>query len=152
YHQAEVLLLPDDSLKADNVRYATVLVREPRRVLVLCDDIPAVQVLQSAIKNQGMYRCDVKAVGTPDVINLTPAELATYQAVCLVDVRAPTPLLWETLDKYVRQGGGLAVAPGGGEVDKDHYGAEGSAAGRLLPGTLEQFEASRDGVGLVDYQ
>src|SRR5207245_2086113 len=35
FHQAEIQLLPPDNLTANNVRYATVLVRDARKVLVL---------------------------------------------------------------------------------------------------------------------
>ena len=142
--------MPTDNLPIDNVRYATVLVREPRKVLVLCDDPADVNVWVFALKNS--YQCDVKSVKDPVAMNdLSRTEMAKYQAVCLVNVTDPTSQLWATLDDYVRLGGGLVVAPGRGDVNRDKYGSEG-VAGHLLPGELVQFTASRDGVGLTDYQ
>jgi Aerotolerance regulator N-terminal/von Willebrand factor type A domain len=152
FHQAEILLLPPDNLPANNVRYATVQVREPRKVLVLCDEVADAKNWWMAINNQKLYQCDVKSVRDPATMNgLSRTDLAKYQAVCLVNVAEPTPLLWAALDVYVREGGGLVVAPGGGEVNKDKYGEDG-VAGQLLPAQLEQFAPNRDGVGLTDFQ
>jgi hypothetical protein len=151
YHQAEVTLQPDDSLKADNVRYATVLVREPRKLLILCDDPRDAALWKTAIDKQQLYESDVKLVNDSKAMtNLTPTELAAYRAVCLLDVAEPTVGLWERLDAYVRAGGGLVIAPGRRELNRDRYAEQ--AARRVLPAELEQFVASPDGVGLTDYQ
>jgi Aerotolerance regulator N-terminal len=152
FHQAEIQLLPPDSLTANNVRYATVLVREPRKVLVLCDEQRDAQLWRFALDRQGLYQCDVKSVNDPGVKGLAPAELAAYQAVCLVNVPAAGATLWTSLETYVNQGGGLAIAPGGQELHKDDYTKEDSAARRILPGELGQFITNHTGVGLIDYQ
>ena len=152
YHQATVQLRPDDNLKANNFRYATVLVREPRKVLVLCDELQDARLWRSAVNRQKLYLCDVKSINDPGMKGMAPSDLAAYQAVCLVNVRAVGETLWANLEAYVNNGGGLAVAPGGRELDKDDYSKEGSAALRILPGELEQFVVNRGGVGLIDYQ
>jgi hypothetical protein len=152
FHQAEIQLLPDDNLKANNIRYATVLVREPRKVLVLCDEQRDAELWRKALDKQGLYQCDVKSVNDPGVKGLAPTDLAAYQAVCLVNVPAAGDTLWTSLEAYVANGGGLAVAPGGQEVDRDDYTKEGSIARRILPGELEKFVVSRAGVGLTEYQ
>jgi hypothetical protein len=151
YHQAEIVLAPNDSLPGNNVRYATVLVRKPQKVLVLCDEPADAKLWQAAIDNQKLYQCDVRSVhGSGAIDKLTPSDLAAYQAVCLVSVSAPTTGLWESLDKYVRQGGGLAIALGGSELVRDAY--EGAAARSLLPAELVKVNGSRDGVALTEYQ
>jgi hypothetical protein len=151
YHQAEVTLQPDDSLKADNVRYATVLVREPRKLLLLCDDPRDAALWKTAIDKQQMYECDVRSVNEMKVATeLTPADLANYRAVCLLDVAEPTVGLWERLDTYVRAGGGLVIAPGRRELNKDRYAEP--AARRVLPAEFEQFVVSAEGVAPTDYQ
>ncbi len=149
FHQAEIQLLPFDNLKANNVRYATVLVREPRKVLVLCGEPRDADLWSKALK--GQYLCDVKSVNDPAaMIGLDRKELATYRAICLISVPNPTESLWTELDAYVRNGGGLAVALGGVNTDKEGYNRD--AARGLLPAELETFEANRAGVGLTDFQ
>jgi hypothetical protein len=152
YHQAEVALGTADGLPFDNVRFATVLVREPRRVLVVCDDAREGELWQKAINRQGWYQCDLKTTTDPATARLGPADLAAYQAVCLVSVARPGQDLWDKLEAYVRTGGGLAVAPGGRELDRDDYTRSGSAARRLLPGELVKLEASQPGVTLAGFQ
>ncbi|HEX4588939.1 MAG TPA: BatA and WFA domain-containing protein, partial [Gemmataceae bacterium] len=150
YHQVDVSLLPEDSLKGDNVRYATVLVREPRKVLVLCDETGDARVWQAAIDNAKLYECAVKPVSGPEVVNMSAKDLRTYQAVCLLSVADPSSQLWGKLDDYVREGGGLVIAPGA-SLHKESYNDD-AAAHRLLPGQFVQLDANRDGVRLTDYQ
>jgi hypothetical protein len=150
YHQAEIALATADNLPGNNVRYATVLVREPRKVLILCDEPRDAKLWETAINRQGLYQCDVKS-DRAAIMNLGPGDLAAYQAVCLLSMRAPGSF-WENLEAYVRKGGGLAVAPGGLEIDKDDYSKEDSAVRRLLPGVLGQYIVNREGVALPDYQ
>jgi hypothetical protein len=153
YHQAEVMLATADSLPADNVRYATVFVREPRKVLLLCDEPSDAEIWKLAINKQGQYQCDVRSVLDQGAIDkLAPTDLAAYQAVCLLSVSTPPPRLWENLEAYVRNGGGLAVAPGGQGLDLEAYAKEDSTARRVLPGELVKLTTSKEGVALIDYQ
>jgi hypothetical protein len=63
-----------------------------------------------------------------------PGDLARYQVICLLAVARPSPDLWDKLLAYVGQGGGLAIVPGGSELDWHAYGTE--KALRLVPGRL----------------
>jgi hypothetical protein len=146
YHQAEIQLLPPDNLKENNVRFVTVVVREPRKVLVLCGEPRDAALWNLALKAQ--YQCDVKSVtDAAAMIDLAPK---MYQAICLVSVPEPTSTLWDKLGAYVRDGGGLAIALGGAEINKEAYSKE--ASRQLVPAELESFEVNRAGVGLSDYQ
>ena len=92
------------------------------------------------------------SVHDAEVIRLAPQDLAAYQAICLVDVAAPGPELWSKLNAYVLGGGGLAVAIGGAEAQRDSYNRDDSAGRGLMPAELERYEISATGVGLTDYQ
>jgi hypothetical protein len=152
FHQAEVMLATGDSLPFDNARFVTVEVREPRKVLVVCDEPAEAELWRKAVVNQKLYQCDVKSAANGDVANLGANDLGAYRAVCLVSVRAPGALgseLWGKLEPYVAQGGGVAVAPGGPELDRTDYTSP--AALRLLPGELVKLEASKNGAGLTGF-
>jgi len=62
------------------------------------------------------------------------SELTKYAAVCLLNVAKPTESLWDKLDDYVKQGGGLFVALGTKKVDPLFYNTK--EAQQLLPAKL----------------
>ena len=147
-----VKLLQPDSLPANNVRYATFLVRNRRPVLTVVDNdwpqLPKgdhwrkqVELWKKTIEvAPGGFQCDVKTVEEAE--KLTKEELAAYPAIWLFEVRRPSAALWDHLTRYVAGGGGLAIVPGGNEmlqkiddttkaVDEFNKGA-----GKLLPATL----------------
>jgi hypothetical protein len=133
-HQAEVTLRTSDALPFDNARFATFEVRGGRRVLVLADEPDEAKIWALALESSGDFRCEVRRTAELRTA-LVPADLAKYQAVCLFNVAAPESHLWETLERYVQQGGGLAVLPGGEELRPEAYNGDRVAQG-LLPGQL----------------
>ena len=147
-HRAEISLATADNLPFSAARFATFEVRGPRSVLVLSDNPGNEQfrgdadIWKLALDRGGAFHCDVMS---PDrAAKLTPRELARkYQAVCLVSVAAPDPDLWDKLLKYVEDGGGSAIVPGGAELKKTFYEDkdENAAVNGLMPGRL---------IGLVD--
>jgi len=126
WHTAEVSVDTPDSLGGDNFRYVTFEVREPQKVLVICDDQQDAKLWSAAVNSQKYFQCDVRE--TAD--RLTPADLANYRAVCLLSVTAPSDTLWSMLEEYVKKGGGLVVAPPIGGLNRDEHNRW---AGRLLP-------------------
>jgi hypothetical protein len=78
---------------------------------------------------------------TQEANRLSPNELAAYRAICLLGVASPSEELWETLRQYVSQGGGLAIIPGGSEMDRAAYNNEKAQA--LLPAQLVEPVASK---------
>jgi uncharacterized membrane protein len=144
-HQVEVALgQSDSSLTFDDVRYTTFEVRGRRQVLTLTDHPGDLNIWQLALKSGGAFTADVKSVG--DVRGWSPKDLAGYQAVCLVNVREPDPPLWQLLDEYVRGGGGLAIIPGGEEMDDEQSkkAYDDPAAQRLMPGRLVKVVAAEE--------
>jgi hypothetical protein len=76
---------------------------------------------------------------------LTPADLARYQAVCLLNVARPDRDLWEILRRYLREGGGVAIIPGGAEVNVDSYQTD--AAKSIMPAQLVKLVGSDSEAG-----
>jgi hypothetical protein len=136
-HQVEVTLGAPDHLPFSAVRYATFEVRGPRQVLVITDHPNRTLIWEAALR--GAFQCDV--CQPAKAADLTPRDLANYQAVCLFDVADPTTDLWEKLKRYVDDGGALVVLPGGSELRLSAYKDEGNADAavtQLLPGVLEK--------------
>ncbi len=132
-HQAEVSLLTPDSLLFDNVRYASLRIQDPRKILVVTDRPAAAQVWKWALDNSPdrLFRCDVEA--TKSVRDWPPERWTDYQAVCLLSVADPTGF-WTPLERYLERGGSLVVLPGGDELDTEAYNS--APAQRILPGQL----------------
>lgn len=110
-HHGVVRLGGEDGLSLDDIRYFTIEVEEPRPILIVHG--PGVQgrdfaeaIAPEALRDRAETRflCDVIAQG-----DLAQAELAKYEAVCLLD---PAPLKtdeWNRLANFAREGGGIAI-------------------------------------------
>jgi hypothetical protein len=131
-HQAEITLATTDELPFNNSLFATFEVGGGRRILTLVDRVSDRTIWDLALTSNGL-QSEVRDMA--DARNLSPNDLSRYQAVCLLNVAKPDHDLWEKLERYVVAGGGLAVIPGGGEVDKPSYNDD-QIAQRLLPGRL----------------
>src|SRR5207245_11630832 len=90
-------------------------VRGHRRALVITDEPGNVAIWKVALELGGAF--DVTVKSAREAGGLSPTELAAYQVVCLMSVAVPPTDLWEKLQKYVERGGGLAVIPGGEELE-----------------------------------
>jgi hypothetical protein len=132
FHQAEISLANKDALPFANICYATVEVQAPRQVLIIADDVREARILEIALESKNAFKCTVKA--SADTQKLFPADLAPYQAICLLAVARPDQDLWDKLLRFVRAGGGLAVIPGDEQLNREAYDTE--AAKVLLPGRL----------------
>lgn len=142
-HQAEVTLATADALPYDNTRFATFEVRGGRRILVLADNPADAEIWKLALEASGAFRCEIRQTNERRH-ELTPADLARFEAVCLLNVARPDRELWERLERYVQDGGGLAVLPGGAELRLDAYNDD-PVARSLLPGRLVRVvEAERE--------
>jgi hypothetical protein len=110
-HQGLVRIVADDPLHADDVRYFTVEVREPRKILLLGERATDTLFLREALapaSPAGVLRSDFDCE-TRSFAELDGTPLADFDAVCLVDPTALTPSAWQTLTDYVHSGGGLGV-------------------------------------------
>ncbi|MDB5312495.1 MAG: hypothetical protein JWO38_6697 [Gemmataceae bacterium] len=138
-HQVRFELEKKDALMADNTRFFTFRVVEPRKVLAISDNPgdPARGVVGDpyfwvlAVDATREFSCDVKK---PDQV--AAADLGGYEAVTLLSVARPSDQLWGEIRKYVEGGGKLIVVPGGETTSLDAYNGE--AATKLMPGALKR--------------
>ncbi len=110
-HQGMVRIIGRDALPADDVRYFTVNVQPPSKVLLLADKASDALFVREALSPssssdlvQSKFTC---TVGTYDKLKDTP--LSNYSAVCLLD---PPPLpndQWQSLASFVDSGGGVGI-------------------------------------------
>jgi hypothetical protein len=137
-HQAEVALDParKDSLAADNIRYVTFKVAEPRKFLTLSDEPRDADFWQLAHESVGEFVCEVKRPADA-------GDLGGYEVVCLLNVAEPPPALWQKLETFADAGGKVLLMPGPGPGES--YDPEKNPiAGRLMPGTIgEEVEADK---------
>lgn len=136
-HQGAVELQGADPLNVDNIRYFTVEVRPPARVLLVGERVEDVRFVREALcpsLGDAPSRFDCEAI---TFAAASQAALEDYQAVLLLD---PPPLadeLWNRLGEFASAGGGVGVWLGHnalGEVDA--FNTE--SARRLLPGRLKR--------------
>jgi hypothetical protein len=121
-----------DALPSNNVRYASFLVRDKRKVLTLVQQEKDARFWRAALNTVSPFQCDVRKVDA----DLAAGDLAPYKVVCLFEVPKPSAGLWKTLREFVRTGGGLVIVPGGDEMDRASYNGLGVEEG-LMPATLE---------------
>ena len=110
-HQVEFTLETEDNLLADNSRYLTFKIAEPRKILTISDEPGDASFWALAHETKGEYVCDVKK----------PEEVITfagYEAVCLLNVADPSrslangEKLWDKVRTYLHSGGKVIVMPG----------------------------------------
>ena len=131
-----------DPLAFDDNRYFTFTVEPAKRVLIVSDrPIDSVFVAYAldpdpATLSPGTPRtCQVERATPAEFEKMTVDALKVYTGVFLLNVRAPGDPAWESLNAYVRQGGGLVV--GLGDLTRPERYNSGAAA-RLLPATLDK--------------
>jgi len=139
-HQGELRFGSGDALPADDVRYFTVEVLPPWRVLLVAPH-PAEDhafLLSEALapdtfRKTGRSRFVCETIGYAALSSTT---LGDYDVVCLLDPAPLKPRVWARLDGYVAGGGGLAVFLGRRAEPIDAL--NGAAAQELLPASLRR--------------
>jgi len=137
--QGEVHLSSSDPFSADDVRYFTVMVRPPPKILVVgrtrgeVDDwIDA--LAPTELRRQGKARYEPTFVSSTQLLQ---SDLTQFDVVCLIDVRSPPPDVWTELRAFVESGGGLAVILGCSSIDPIAYNVE--SAQEILPAELAGY-------------
>jgi hypothetical protein len=139
-HRIEVRLAGEpDPLKFDDGRFLTIDVRPPLRMLVVSDLIIDGAFVSNALDPQEKMEGEpqpfqVDRVLTADLdARMANRRLSDYSGVFLLNVKSLSPSWWTKLFTYVREGGGLVVAPAG-RADVENYNT--GVADQFLPGQL----------------
>ncbi|MBN2217837.1 MAG: BatA domain-containing protein [Pirellulales bacterium] len=144
--QGFIRIAGSDALAADDVRYFSVDVTPPWRILVVdpgsahayAGFVTEMLAPEEMRKNK-LSRFECKTVAESE---LARTELGGYAAVCLIDPKPPAPAEWDMLARYVSAGGGLAVFLGRNARLASFNAPE---AQQLLPGPLvRQARAPED--------
>lgn len=141
-HQGYVRLSGDDPLSADNTRYFTVSVDPPPRLLLVGDTVDDTNLMAEALAPSALAQTAAAqfAVEQIAVDGLDRVQLATFDAVMLLDPPALTSAEWRKLSDFVQTGGGLAVMLGRNAVGKlDEFNAP--APRLLLQGELRWVDS-----------
>jgi hypothetical protein len=146
WHQAVISLATSDSLPANDAVFATFEVRAGRRVLIIADERRDADILKLALESTEEFQCEVRMPA--DVAGQRPADLQPFRCICLLNVAKPPALLWQLLEQYVKEGGGLAVMPGGAETMTGAY-ADTPEANLLMPGKLVRILGAPGGKGVA---
>ncbi|MBI3836331.1 MAG: BatA domain-containing protein [Planctomycetia bacterium] len=141
-HQGKLQLVGEDALSCDDVRWFTVEVRPPWKVLIAAPQDAARQpddyalFLSQAlapdefrIKGEAAFLCDV--ISTEE---LARKPLEGYTAVFVIDPRPLAPGIWQKLHSYVSAGGGLGIFLGRNAMPIDSFNEP--LPQELLPGKL----------------
>jgi hypothetical protein len=134
--------LPNDALAIDNSRSCTLPLSDAEKILVIDGDLDTRGAYHVAsVLDPGSQ---VRIGAVPDVKppsflrSATWESLASYRAIYLIDLPEITESAAESLDQYVRHGGGLAWFLGS-EVNAKQYNEVLLARERrLLPGALSE--------------
>jgi hypothetical protein len=127
YHSLEFHLDSRDAWTGNNHRFATFLVREPKKVLVVSDRaVPSDDLLVRGLAALG-YHNEVKRVD--EIEKSIPTG---FDAIYLYAAGSPSDAIWEKLADFVRGGGSLAIIPGGTEMQAAAYRTD--TARRVMPG------------------
>lgn len=132
-HQGYVRVLGGDPLPEDDKRYFTVSVEPARRVLVVAPKRGAAVFIREALAPTSVAEPQVYQVDVATYDDAWQNQLATHQAIMLLD---PPPLAardWRTLANYLSGGGATLLALGRG-ADLAAFNTE--PAQLILPGRL----------------
>ena len=161
-HQGKVKLGPgSDNMAFDDVRYFTFTTQPAMKVLIV-SDVATSQDLDARFVWSAL--APDSSVGSPDAVSSpfkverdtrkqfqarARASLKDFTAIFLLNVDVLTATDWGKLSGYVRDGGGLVVAPG----DRSDASSYGATASSILPATLDEKKVAANGTrfGKADY-
>ncbi|MBI1827738.1 MAG: BatA domain-containing protein [Planctomycetes bacterium] len=146
--------LPADALAADNTRFAAADVVGAVRILIVNGEPSSeqsddeVMLLSTALHPEGPVFSGHEVTVT-DEAGLEDANLSSFHLVILANVYRPGERAVQSLENYVRGGGGLLVFLGD-QVDASFYNSELYRVGEgLLPAELQEVVGAPDAVHLA---
>lgn len=136
--QISVRTSSKDFLPFNNRRYVTFAIRALRDILVVAEDPGRAKLWAKAIEAREAARLRCQVMPVERFSHMDGEELAKYKAIYLLGLNNPTSKIWSLCQTYVNRGGGLAVIPGGKDMDLAAYNND-KIAKELLPGTLQKI-------------
>ncbi len=139
----ELRLLSSDPLPLNDVRYFTVEVQPPPKVLLVSPSAAVGDILKEALAPPEDVLAKKARYEVDDIrpSKLQQTKLGDYSVVVLNSVPAPGEVVWKSLHRYVSGGGGLAVFLGsaalGEVVGVDPVSYTSDSAKQLLPAHLD---------------
>jgi hypothetical protein len=148
YHGSVELDAPD-ALPIDDRRYFALQVREPWPVLVVAgpDTMPEFftdLLAPLQFRETGRARYEFQDI---PVSNLDGEKFGKFSAICLLDPPALSSSNWQTLERYVSRGGGLAIFLGRNAAPAGDFNSP--AAMTVLPAPIKRTWHSPEGVFLA---
>jgi hypothetical protein len=144
--RAEIRLAGEpDPLERDDHRYVTLDVQPAQRVLIVSDQAVDAEFVEFALdpvayRAQGPRPFPVERVASTAFTDSFRKPLRDYAAIFVLNVRELPESDWGRLSQYVREGGGLVIAPG----DRTLPEPLNDRAGSLLPAKLGELKTTRD--------
>ncbi|MGL4461113.1 MAG: vWA domain-containing protein [Planctomycetia bacterium] len=147
-HQGRVGVAAADAMPFDDVRYFTIDVRPPVRVLLVSEDPGDAMNFSNALDPEVLRQAEKPRYLLDFVAGkaLAEVEFGKYGVVALLNVAAPSPDVWLKLQQYVQGGGGLFLSLGD-RVAPAAYAVP--QAKTVLPAEPTKIETSADGVFLA---
>jgi hypothetical protein len=140
--QGELRLLSSDPLAMNDVRYFTIEIQPPPKVLLVSPSPRVAELLSGMLVTDDERQAGKVRFRLDDVrpANLANLKFSDYSVVVLNSLPSLSDANWKSLHKFVTQGGGLAVILGSNGfvepdgVDPVSYSRE--PASSVLPGKL----------------
>ncbi len=110
-HHAVVRLMVDDELAADNLRFLTLVVSPPKRLLIVGSDRVEAETLSGAL-NVSMNVDDSLAeyiIETSEFLPVGQAGWSAFDAVLMIDPVAASPPAQADIESYLKSGGSVIV-------------------------------------------
>jgi hypothetical protein len=135
FHQGLVRVRGGGGLAFDDVRYFTVAVNAPTRVLAVSDQERDARSWMLALAPDELVQQQRARYVTTWVSTdrLAGTKLSDYSVVALLNVSSVPASAWRAIEDFVRTGGGLGVFPGD-RVERENYNQ--APAQAVLPARL----------------
>lgn len=129
-----------DAWAGNDIRYATVSMREKPKILILASDAKKPRIFKAALDAVGAFQTEIKPWDF--ILGAKITDLVNFRVIVMFQVDRPEAGAWGNLEAFVKNGGGLAIIPSGTLVSTTY---ESSEAQRLLAGSYQSLEKVGEG-------
>ncbi len=112
FHHGEVRLATSDAMTTDDVRYFSLDVRSPPRVLIVTDDPSESLYFKKALEPARSSAKEESPIVEINSADWMRTNISSFGVVALLNVAQLDPPGWSKLADFVSQGGGVFIAVG----------------------------------------